>query len=78
MVSLFLRISAKIIPLEVAFPSSADDLFQNLNENERTRVESYLAIKYGITRVVTGLSETAEDKPLLSPSGDGLGGICHV
>lgn len=34
---------------------------QALNENERTRVESYLAIKYGITRVVTGLSETAED-----------------
>lgn len=32
-----------------------------LDENERTRVESYLAIKYGITRVVAGLSEAAED-----------------
>ncbi len=34
---------------------------KSLDENERTRVESYLAIKYGITRVVTGLSEAAED-----------------
>ena len=34
---------------------------QALDEDERTRVESYLAIKYGITRVVTGLSEAAED-----------------
>jgi hypothetical protein len=32
-----------------------------LTETERTRVESYLAIKYGITRAVTGLSEAAED-----------------
>ncbi|MCE7996543.1 MAG: T9SS type A sorting domain-containing protein [Roseivirga sp.] len=32
-----------------------------LSETERTRVESYLAIKYGITREVTGLSESAED-----------------
>jgi len=32
-----------------------------LNENERTRVDSYLALKYSITRVVTGLSEAAED-----------------
>ncbi|GAB5525030.1 MAG: hypothetical protein Roseis2KO_29020 [Roseivirga sp.] len=32
-----------------------------LSETERARVESYLALKYGITRVVTGLSEAAED-----------------
>jgi len=34
---------------------------QSLDENERTRVESYLAIKYGVTRVVSGLSQAAED-----------------
>ncbi|GAB5525032.1 MAG: hypothetical protein Roseis2KO_29040 [Roseivirga sp.] len=32
-----------------------------LSETEQARVESYLALKYGITRVVTGLSESAED-----------------
>lgn len=32
-----------------------------LSETDQARVESYLAIKYGITRVVTGLSESAED-----------------
>ncbi len=34
---------------------------QALDENERTRVESYLAVKYGVTRVVSGLTEAAED-----------------
>ncbi len=32
-----------------------------LSETEQARVESYLALKYGVTRVVTGLSESAED-----------------
>lgn len=32
-----------------------------LSATERARVESYLALKYGITRVVTGLSESEED-----------------
>lgn len=32
-----------------------------LSETERARVESYLAVKYGITRAITGLSEAAED-----------------
>ena len=34
---------------------------QVLSETDQARVESYLAIKYGITRSVTGLSESAED-----------------
>ena len=34
---------------------------QVLSETDQAQVESYLAIKYGITRSVSGLSETAED-----------------
>lgn len=32
-----------------------------LSETEQARVETYLALKYGITRTITGLSEAAED-----------------
>lgn len=39
-----------------------------LSETEQARVESYLALKYGITRAVSGLSESAED--YLAADGD--------
>ena len=39
-----------------------------LSENEQARVESYLAIKYGLTRNISGLSEAEED--YLAADGD--------
>ncbi|OEK06856.1 hypothetical protein [Roseivirga misakiensis] len=41
-----------------------------LSAQERARVETYLAIKYGITRVVSGLTETDED--YLAADGDAI------